>query len=477
MASNDIDEKTQRQNNKKMMPVLVIGTFLGFLNQTLMNVALPKIMQTFSITAAQGQWLSNGYMLVNGVMVPLTAFLIQRFSTRQLYLSAMSIFAVGTIIGGIAPTYSILILGRMVQAAGAGIIAPLMNVSIMDMYPLNERGKAMGWVGLALNFAPAMGPTLSGYLVQNLSWRYLFFLVAPLIILDIIFAAKVLRNLTESQKLPLNWGGVILSSVGLGSLLLGFSNAGDYGIVSMNVLGYVIIGLAVVALFVYQQVHSKVKLLNFNVFKYHNFNVSVMINIFLMMAQYGGMLLLPLYMQNIRGYNAMISGLALLPGALVTAVMSPISGNLYDRYGAKYMSLVGTIILFLGTIMLSRVSMTTTFFWVALSQAVRQLGLSLVIMPIQTESLNSLPPQIIPDGSAMYTTIRQVAGSFGTAVLIGIMSIIQKHKVAALAVHHSMNFAKENGALQATRSTYLIAAACVVVSCLLTLKFNQRKTV
>ena len=182
-------------------------------------------------------------------------------------------------------------------------------------------------------------------------------------------------------------------------------------------------------------------------------------------------------MQNIRGYNAMISGLALLPGALVTAVMSPISGNLYDRYGAKYMSLVGTIILFLGTIMLSRVSMTTTFFWVALSQAVRQLGLSLVIMPIQTESLNSLPPQIIPDGSAMYTTIRQVAGSFGTAVLIGIMSIIQKHKVAALAVHHSMNFAKENGALQATRSTYLIAAACVVVSCLLTLKFNQRKTV
>ena len=472
MESNTLNLDEQRANNKKMMPVLVIGTFLGFLNQTLMNVALPKIMQTFSITAAQGQWLSNGYMLVNGIMVPLTAYLIQRFSTRQLYLTAMSIFAVGTVIGGIAPTYSILIVGRMVQAAGAGIIAPLMNVSIMNMYSMNERGRAMGWVGLALNFAPAMGPTLSGYLVQNLSWRYLFFLVAPLIIIDIIFAAKVLRNLTEAQKLPLNWGGVVLSSVGLGSLLLGFSNAGDYGVASLNVLGYVIIGVAVVAVFVYQQIHSKVKLLNFNVFKYHNFNVAVIINIFLMMAQYGGMLLLPLYMQNIRGYSAMISGLALLPGALVTGIMSPISGNLYDRYGAKYMSLIGTMILFLGTIMLSRVSMTSTFAWVAGSQAVRQLGLSLVIMPIQTEALNCLPPMIIPDGSAMYTTIRQVAGSFGTAVLIGIMSLIQKSKIATLAVHHSMHYATENGALQATSYTYLIAAACIVVACCLTLKFS-----
>ncbi|MFC6171657.1 MDR family MFS transporter [Loigolactobacillus jiayinensis] len=456
------------------MLVLVMGTFLAFLNQTLMNVALPSIMRSFNISAAQGQWLSNGYMLVNGIMVPLTAYLIQRFTTRQLYLAAMSVFALGTIIAGLAPSYLILISGRMIQAAGAGVIAPLMNVSIMNMYAANKRGTAMGWVGLALNFAPALGPTISGYLVVQYNWRSLFYLVAPLIILDIIFAAFMLRNLGESKKLKLNWSGVVLSSLGLGALLLGFSNAGGAPILSKSVLGFSVIGLIIVVIFVYQQTHISNKLLNFNVFKSHNFIIAVVVNVFLMMALYGGMLLLPLYIQNIMHYSAIYSGLAMLPGAIIIAVMSPISGRMYDQWGAKYLAFSGTLVLLLGTLMLSRVTLHSSFAYITTAQAVRQLGLSVVTMPIQTEAFNSLPQAIIPDGSAMYTTIRQIAGSFGTALLIGIMSVLEKNNIAQLVTQHSRKVATQLGSLQAIKTTYLIAAVCVLISCLLTLSFKKR---
>jgi len=465
---------TKMKNNRRIMLVLVMGTFLAFLNQTLMNVALPSIMRSFNITAAAGQWLSNGYMLVNGIMVPLTAYLIQRFTTRQLYLAAMTVFALGTIIAGIAPSYLILITGRMIQAAGAGVIAPLMNVSIMNMYAANKRGTAMGWVGLALNFAPALGPTISGYLVKQYNWRWLFYTIAPLIILDLIVAAVMLRNLGTNQKLKLNWSGVILSSIGLGALLLGFSNAGSMPLFSGKVLGFSLFGLIIVAIFVYQQTHTTNRLLNFNVFKSYNFIIAVIVNVFLMMALYGGMLLLPLYMQNVMHYSALASGVAMLPGAVVIAVMSPISGRMYDQWGAKYLSFSGKIVLLIGTLMLSRVSLNSSFAWVPTAQAVRQLGLSVVTMPIQTEAFNSLPQEIIPDGSAMYTTIRQVAGSFGTALLIGIMSVLEKNNIAQLTADHGLKLATQLGSLHAIQTTYLVAAICVLISGLLTLSFRKR---
>ncbi|MFD0898119.1 MDR family MFS transporter [Loigolactobacillus binensis] len=467
--------KLKAESNQRIMLVLVMGTFLAYLNQTLMNVALPSIMRSFSISAAQGQWLSNGYMLVNGIMVPLTAYLIQRFTTRQLYLSAMGVFAFGTIVAGIAPTYFILISGRMIQAAGAGVIAPLMNVSIMNMYAADKRGTAMGWVGLALNFAPALGPTVSGYLVEQYNWRSLFYMIAPLIILDIIFATFMLRNLGATAKLKLNWSGVILSSIGLGSLLLGFSNAGSDPLLSKAVLGFSVFGAIIVALFVYQQVHIKDKLLNFAVFKNHNFIIAVIVNACLMMALYGGMLLLPLYMQNIMHYSAVYSGLAMLPGAVIIAIMSPISGRMYDQWGAKYLSFSGIIVLLIGTLLLSRVTLHSSFTFITTAQAIRQLGLSVVTMPIQTEAFNALPQAIIPDGSAMYTTIRQVAGSFGTALLIGIMSVLEKNNIAHLMGQHSLKVATQLGSLQAIKSTYLIAAIFVLASCLMTLKFKKRQ--
>lgn len=214
------------QKNRTILIILVIGTFLGFLNQTLMNVALPDIMREFHISTALGQWLTNGYMLVNGIMVPLTAFLIQRLTTRALYLTAVGLFAIGTITAGFAPNFEILITGRMIQAMGAGVFGPLMNVVVMNLFAPDRRGSAMGTIGLALNFAPALGPSLSGFIVTNLNWRFLFYIVAPLIIANFILAYFLLNNIGTPKRLKFDMLGVILSSIGLGSLLYGFSNAG-----------------------------------------------------------------------------------------------------------------------------------------------------------------------------------------------------------------------------------------------------------
>lgn len=460
-------EKAQDKNAQRVLTILVIGTFLGFLNQTLMNTALPSIMHEFQIDAAQGQWLTNGYMLVNGVMVPLTAFLIQRLTTRTLYLSALVLFATGTIVSGFAPNYTMLIGGRMIQAMGAGVLGPLMNVVVMNLFAVEKRGHAMGIIGLALNFAPTLGPSLSGWIVTNLNWRYLFFIVAPLIILDLVMAFFLLKNIGEQKYLKFNVLGVILSSIGLGSLLYGFSNAGsgDWG--SFSVWGFIVIGLLVTATFVFQQTHSKIPLLNFNVFKYRQFNVTVVINVVLMMALYGGALLLPLYMQNVMGRSAFESGLVMLPGALITALLSPLSGSLYDKYGVRTLTLVGLLINVAGTIMLSFVDLHTSVLYVMAGQTIRQLGLVMVTMPIQTEAFNSLPIEIMPDGSAMFTTIRQVAASFGTAALVTIMSITAKGATAANMGHMSAAAAGIHGQLTGIQLTYHVATGLVILSAIL----------
>lgn len=451
------------QKNRTILIILVIGTFLGFLNQTLMNVALPDIMREFHISTALGQWLTNGYMLVNGIMVPLTAFLIQRLTTRALYLTAVGLFAIGTITAGFAPNFEILITGRMIQAMGAGVFGPLMNVVVMNLFAPDRRGSAMGTIGLALNFAPALGPSLSGFIVTNLNWRFLFYIVAPLIIANFILAYFLLNNIGTPKRLKFDMLGVILSSIGLGSLLYGFSNAGGTPWHDFTVWGFVVIGLVVTTLFILHQLHTSTPLLNMSVFSHREFNVAVLINIVLMMAMYGGALMLPLYMQNVRGASAFISGLVLFPGALVTAFLSPWSGRLYDRYGAKYLTLTGILITAVGTFILASLTLTTPLWFAVIGQFVRQLGLVLVLMPIQTEAFNALPLNIIPDGSAMFTTIRQLAASFGTAALVTIMT-----KSATNYQLHHQQASSLLVNLHGVHITFLTAALLMLVAAAMT---------
>lgn len=452
----------------KVLFILLFGTFLTALNQTVMTVALPTIMKDFHITAGQGQWLSNGYMLVNGIMIPATAFLIERFKTRHLYMFAMIVFTAGTVVAGIAPNYTFLIAGRMIQAIGAGIIAPLLTVVVLNLFPPNRRGIAMGYIGLAMNFAPAIAPTLSGWIVQQYNWRYLFYIVFPLAIINLIAAYFILQNVGKQTFPKFNVLGIILSTVGLGSLLLGFSNAGDTSWMSFNVFGYILIGTIVTALFIFQQLRSNTPLLNFSVFKFHSFSLAVIINFFVMMGLYGGMLLLPIFLQNIKGISPLISGLVMLPGALLMAVLSPIVGGLFDRIGAKILSCTGLIVVAFGTFLFSLVDANTSVLYVCLVQTLRSVGLAFVMMPLQTEALNVLPLKLAAHGSAMYNTIRQIAGSIGTAVLITVMSR------TAISYSHAP-VATATGTVHGIKIAYLVSAILLLIGAFLTLRLKKVK--
>ena len=463
---------SQTKQSKQDITVLIIllfGTFLSFLNQTLMNVALPSVMKDFDITAAQGQWLSNGYMLISGVMIPATAFLIDRFKTRHLYLTSMIVFTLGTFIASISINYPMLIAGRMIQALGAGPISPLMTVVIMNMFPVQSRGKAMGFIGLAMNFAPAIGPTLSGWIVQSYDWRSIFYVILPLGIINILVAVFALKNFGEQTYPKFNFLGIVLSTIGLGTLLLGFSNAGDKPWLTFNVAGFVLIGLVVTGLFIYQQTHTKLPMLNFSVFKHRIFTLSSITNFVVIMGLYGGMIVLPLYIQNVRGVSPMTSGMVLLPGAIIMAIMSPITGALYDRIGARYLSFTGLIILSIGTFMFTLIDMNTTVIYLAIMQGVRSFGLGLALMPIQTDALNDLPLELMSHGSAMYNTIRQIAGSLGTALLVTIMSISTSNFAA-----ENVGISIEEATLHGIQIAYIVVTSISVVAAIMCLKLSKK---
>lgn len=460
--------------------VMLMGAFVTILNQTLMNVALPSIMRDFGITASQGQWLSTGFMLVNGVMIPMTAFLIERFTTRQLYLFAMVTFAIGTAIGGFATDYTMLIAGRMVQAVGAGIVMPLLTVVVLNLFPMERRGRAMGLIGLAMNFAPAIGPTLSGWIVQQYDWRNLFFIIIPFAILDIVVAIFLLKNVGKRTFPKLDILGVIMSTVGFGSLLLGFSNAGDHAWLTWKVAGFIILGLVVLGLFIRYQTSSKAPLLNFRVFKYPTFALTTSISFFVVMGLFGGMLLLPIFLQTVRGFSPLESGLVLLPGALVTAILSPVTGILFDRFGAKYLSLVGLVIMAVATFMFTSLDESTTLTYIIIIQTIRSAGMAMVMMPLQTAALNSLPLNLASHGSAMFNTMRQVAGSIGTAALITIMSKSAASFAKNMGPSDVMGKTKTEIAnhvlIHGIETAFLVAGILSVVACILALFIKKNNS-
>jgi EmrB/QacA subfamily drug resistance transporter len=405
-----------------LVAVLISGAFAAILNQTLLATALPHIMADLSITANTAQWLTTIFMLVNGVMIPITAFLIGRFTTRSLFLTAMALFATGTLICAVAPNFSLLMVGRIVQASGAGIIMPLMQTVFFVIFPVEKRGSAMGLFGLVIAFAPAIGPTLSGWLVDQYPWRVLFYIVLPIAIIDFIVAYFILKNVTERTFPKLDILSIILSTFGFGGLLYGFSTAGTHGWGSAEVIIPILIGVASLFIFIMRQLKLEQPILEFRVFKYGIFTLSTVLGMMVFIAMIGGATILPIYMQNMHHFTAFESGLMLLPGALIMGVMSPISGKIFDKVGAKWLAITGLTIVTVSTFFFTNLSSDTSFTFMAIVNAIRMFGVALVMMPTTTAGINQLPSRLIPHGTAMNNTMRQVSGSIGTALLVTVMT-------------------------------------------------------
>lgn len=422
-----------------LMAVLLSGAFAAILNQTLLATAIPHIMNDLKLDADVAQWLQSVFMLVNGIMIPITAFLINKFSTRSLFFTALSLFGLGTLICGISPNFSILLAGRILQAAGAGIVMPLMQTILFLTYPKSERGKAMGMFGLVISFAPAIGPTLSGWFVEIYPWRGLFWIIVPIVVIDIIVAYFILRNVTKTTNPSLDMTSIVLSTLGFGGILYGFSAAGNSGWLSVSVILPIIIGALALFFFIRRQNKLDEPILEFGVFKNKVFTLSTLLGMIVFMAMIGGAVILPIFMQTMLGFSAMESGMMLLPGAILMGIMSPVTGRLYDRYGARWLAIIGLLIVTVTTLMFSNLDTATTFTYLAVVNTFRMLGVAMVMMPVTTAGLNQISNTLVPHGTAMNNTMRQVAGAVGTALLVSIMTGTMKPEEGVEGMIHGVN--------------------------------------
>ncbi|GLV62601.1 MFS transporter [Bacillus mycoides] len=409
-------------NVKAVVTVLILGMFISILNQTIINVALPPLMNEFNVSTSTAQWLITGFMLVNGILVPISAFLVSRFTYRKLFVAAMLFFTVGSIICATSGNFTMMMTGRIIQAVGAGILMPVgMNI-FMTLFPPHKRGAAMGLLGVAMILAPAIGPTITGWVIENYSWNLMFY---GMFVIGLIITFLSLKFFTLAQpvsKTKLDIFGVISSSIGLGSLLYGFSEAGNNGWTSAEVIITLIIGVIGLTVFIWRELTTDNKMLDLQVFKYPTFTFTLVINAIVTMALFGGMLLLPVYLQNIRGFTPMESGLLLLPGSLIMGIMGPVAGKLFDKYGIRPLAIVGLAITTFATYKFTTLSMDTPYSVIMTDYIIRSIGMSFIMMPIMTAGMNALPMKLISHGTATQNTSRQVAGSIGTAILITLMT-------------------------------------------------------
>lgn len=456
----------QSFNRNLIVGILLAASFVTLLNQTLIIIAIPPIMNDFHIEASQAQWLTTAFMLTNGILIPITAFLIERFSSKHLLIVALGVFSVGTLIGALAPSFSVLLVARIVQGMGAGIMMPLMQTVMLTLFPPEKRGAAMGMVGLVTGFAPAIGPTLAGWLIVQYSWRSLFYTVLPVAMIVLVLAIFLMKNVTEQRQVKIDLASVIFSTFGWGGLLYGFSIAGTAGWMSGPALGSIGVGVVALVIFITRQLKLKQPMLEFRVFNSSMFTITTILSVFVFAIMVGTQTLLPIYAQDVASFTALESGLMLLPGALIMGFMSPITGRIFDRFGGKWLSVSGFTLITVALILYANLSLHVSLAWIATIFAIMMIGVSMMMMPLMTAGINALPPHLIPHGTAMNNTIRMVGGSIGTATLISVMS------------HASLNTSigePEQAAMNGIQNAFMLAAVLGVLGLLLAFRIKGKE--
>ncbi|MFC3418767.1 DHA2 family efflux MFS transporter permease subunit [Salinicoccus hispanicus] len=415
-------ETTERSKpDYRLIFILLSGAFVALLSNTFLNVALPSIKDDFGVTTSTVQWVSTAYMLVSGIVIPTTAFLMQRFSARKLFLLAMLLFLTGSLVAGFSPTFVVLIIGRMIQASGSAILMPLLMNVMITSFPPAQRGTAMGLFSLVMFFAPAIGPTLSGFVVQNYSWHLLFFMMVPVLLVVLSIGWFKLPETDTNYSTKLDVPSVILSTIGFGGILYGFSAAGNSGWLKADVIIALVVGFISVFIYIRKQTRMNDPMLNFSVYKSPMFTLSSLIIGVTNMALFSGMILMPIYLQDIQGISPLDTGLLLLPGALIMGLMSPVSGKLFDMFGPKRLAIFGLFLAASTTFFFSQLTFDTSYGFLILLYSIRAFGLTLVMTPVMTNGMNQLTPHLTPHGSSINSMLNQVSGAIGTALLITIM--------------------------------------------------------
>lgn len=405
-----------------MIAVLLVGAFLVVLNQTLLTPALPTIMSNFNVSATTVQWLTSGYALVEAVIIPLNAYLIGRFSTRRLFIGGMLLFAAGSVLCAAAPSFPFLLLGRVMQACAAGVVMPMVFALILLIFPRENRGVGMGLVGLIISFAPAMGPSVSGILVDSIGWRAQFILVVGLALCVVIAATLALKKFEGFERTTFDGLSVVLVAVGMVCLLYGISTSTSSPTPVMPAV-LIVVGIGVIVLFFRRQLKLDNPILQVQVLRHREFLTITIIILFLEGVLIGGSVLFPLYIQNALQASATVSGLIMLPGALIGAFFGLLSGKLFDKYGVRGISVTGALVLLAGGIGYVLLGNATPLLVTCVAYTVVTLGIQALITPLNTWGINALPNIELPHGNAIVATIEQVGSSLGTAFVVSLTAL------------------------------------------------------
>ncbi|WP_145353471.1 MDR family MFS transporter [Staphylococcus cohnii] len=462
-------------SNKKRNTIILVmlsSAFVAMLNQTLLNTALPAIITGLEITDTTAQWLITGFMLVNGIMIPLTAFLMDRFHTRPLYIFSMSAFLIGSIIAALSPTFGLLMFARVIQAIGAGILLPLMQFTVFTLFPSEKRGFAMGLTGIVAQSAPAIGPTLTGFLIDTFSWRAPFIVVAFIAIIAFIVGAIFVESNNETKHTQLDKTSVIYSTLGFGLMLYGFSSAGNLGFTSPIVIISLIVGILIVTIFVTRQIRIDNPLLNMRVFTNRTFSLSAFASMVLFIGIVGPALLIPIYVQSGLGLSAILSGLVILPGAVVNAFMSVYTGKIYDKYGLKVLAIPGFILLIFMTILHCFLTSETPYWYIVVIYAIRMFAVALIIMPLNTIGINALESKNISHGTAIINSLRIIAGAIGTAIMITIMAIVRTNYVPS--ENQSKTDIAKQATVQGVDAAFAFTTLLLIIGFILTLLIKTK---
>ncbi len=418
-----VEKLTDRRRNLIFINV-VISCCAASILQTALNTALATISRDLNISSNTVQWLVSGYSLAMGIVMPLTAFMIRRVKTKRLYLFGLCLFIIGLVVDIIAPNFIILLIGRVFQGCGNGILISMTQVVILSIFPPSRQGTAMGWYGLAVSAMPAIAPTLGGVLVETISWRAIFALALIVLVVALIMALRVFDNVLDTAKITLDKASFILSVLAFGGLTLGVGNLASYGITNPSVYISLIVGVVCMVIFVRRQLGSKDPFLDFRILKTRAVTLGVIGSMILYFVLMGSSVLMPLYVQNIKGGTAIMAGLVTLPGSCAMAIISPFSGRIYDKMGIKNLFVIGSALMLISNILMFLLRESQPLVWPSIYNVIRCVAIGLMLMPLITWGTTNAGKAHMADASAMLSSLRTIGGAIGTAVFVGISTTV-----------------------------------------------------
>lgn len=444
---------------------LLLAAFIGVYSEAALNIVLPTLMDTFSIEATVVQWLTTGYILAVGVLIPLFGLLVKWVSTRALAFTAITLLIVGALVAAMAPSFGILLAGRIIQGLGTGILIPLMFNTAVAIYPVTRIGTAMGIIGLVVMFAPAVSPVLAGFIVEHASWEWVFWSMVPMLTLALITCALTLKNVRELSRPRVDAISIVFSTLGFGGLVLGLSLGGDTHWKNPEGPVMVAVGLLGIAAFAHRQIRRDHPILDVRSFQTPAFSLSVLVMFINNALLFGSIFLLPMYLQNAKHVSVFIAGLLMLPGGLMNGAFSAVSGRIADSLSPRMLIRIGLAISIVATALLSSLNATSPLALLVLGHCLLMIGVPLTMTPAQTLGLKSLPSNLSSDGSTIISTLQQIGAATGTAL-----------GASLLAAGMSSTFSTGPDAVATgTHWGFLFCMVCAAVALVLTLGIRRPK--